>query len=211
MPGGEFRRFSGLPATGPAAGPMSYIAQGKEPQAMPFKPKDFKVATQLPDNEAQAREWQTHNRAWWEENSMRYDWRTKIGFAAGTSDYFNEIDKRFFGAVQQFLPWRDRPFDNLIDFESLKDKDVLEIGVGQGSHAQLIAPHCRSYAGIDITETATKMTCRRLELNKIQAAIFQMDAENLSFHDASFDYIWSWGLSTIQQIPSKFCRKCIGF
>jgi ubiquinone/menaquinone biosynthesis C-methylase UbiE len=92
------------------------------------------------------------------------------------------------------MPWRKVPFDAVIPFDDLRAKDVLEIGVGQGTHAQLLAPRCKSFTGIDLTSNAVDMTSRRLKLFGISGAILQMDAEAMSFADNSFDYIWSWGV-----------------
>ncbi len=131
---------------------------------------------------------------WWESSPMRYDWRRKITAEPGSLEYFREIDDRFFETVRHFMPWQKRPFDSLIDFDSLRRRRVLEIGVGHGSHAQLIAPHSKSFTGIDLTEIACQMTRRRFELLGLKTDIFKMDAENMSFPDESFDYIWSWGV-----------------
>lgn len=125
---------------------------------------------------------------------MRYDWDDPIGAEVGSAEYFAEIDERFFRASRSYLPWRRLPFDRLIPFESLRDLDVLEIGVGHGSHAGLIAPHCRSFTGIDLTERAAKMTARRFAECGIPGRILQMDAESMDFAPGSFDWIWSWGV-----------------
>lgn len=125
---------------------------------------------------------------------MSYDWNRDIGYAESSEEFFREVDRRFFGAVRRFMPWRDLPFDPLIDFRALERQDVLEIGVGSGSHAQLIAERARSYTGIDITEQAVERTSRRLERRGIDARILPMDAEEMSFEDHSFDYVWSWGV-----------------
>lgn len=125
---------------------------------------------------------------------MRYDWREKIFAPPGSKEYFREIDKRFLESSHHYLNWGNQPFDNLIPFANLYDKDVLEIGVGQGTHAQLIAPHCKSFVGIDLTSAATQMTLRRFEIFEEPGTIQQMDAEEMIFADGSFDFIWSWGV-----------------
>jgi hypothetical protein len=102
----------------------------------------FDRPTQLPLDATQHRTWQLANRSWWEASPMRYDWRQDIGHVAGTVEYFQEIDRRFLSTVRSYMPWRDIPFDAIIPFEKLRAWDVLEIGVGQGTHAQLLAPHC---------------------------------------------------------------------
>jgi SAM-dependent methyltransferase len=125
---------------------------------------------------------------------MRYDWREEVKEASGTKEYFEEIDRRFLTSVHKYLPSQKLPFDAMIPFNELGDKDVLEIGVGQGTHAQLIAPRCRSFTGIDLTRHAVEMTSRRFELYKLTGKILQMDAEMMELSDSSFDFIWSWGV-----------------
>ena len=127
--------------------------------------------------------------------SYEYDWSTDLHSEEFSKEFFQEIDDRFFSNAQQYMPWRRRPFEALIDFDGLAEKDVLEIGVGNGSHAQLIAPHARSYWGIDITDYAVKSTSKRMECFGIDdARILRMDAERMGFADESFDFIWSWGV-----------------
>jgi SAM-dependent methyltransferase len=125
---------------------------------------------------------------------MRYDWRESISEEPGTKAYFAEVDRRFFAAARGCLRWHKVPFDSVIPFDQLRDKDVLEIGVGQGTHAHLLSLRCKSYTGIDLTSYASKMTTQRLRLLGLPGKILQMDAEEMEFPDASFDYIWSWGV-----------------
>ena len=151
--------------------------------------------TQLPQDANQARAWQEENRRWWQSHPMRYDWSDRIGFAEFSPEFYREIDRRFFSEARRFMPWRDRPFDQLIPFAELKDARVLEIGVGNGSHAQLLASSAREFVGIDITDYAVESTSKRLQHAGLRnATILQMDAENLTFEDNSFDFIWTWGV-----------------
>lgn len=125
---------------------------------------------------------------------MRYDWREEISHPAGSEAYFEEIDRRFLAAVRPCMPWKHIPFDTIIPFDNLRNKDVLEIGVGQGTHAQLLASRCRSFTGIDLTNSAVEMTRRRFERFNFNGTVLQMDAERMQFADNSFDYVWSWGV-----------------
>jgi SAM-dependent methyltransferase len=158
------------------------------------KAAGFDAPTQLPRGEAQREQWQSANKAWWEASPMRYDWRAAIEAVPGSRDYFAEIDRRFFESARKYLPWKQRPFDSLIPFDALADKDVLEIGVGQGTHAQLMAPCCKSFTGIDLTDHAAGMTAQRLHAFALPGTILCMDAENLTFPASAFDFIWSWGV-----------------
>jgi ubiquinone/menaquinone biosynthesis C-methylase UbiE len=158
------------------------------------KAAGFNRPTQLPRDDAQRRQWQSANKNWWEATPMRYDWRDEISAPPGTESYFREIDRRFLSSAHKYMPWRNVPFDEVIPFERLNDKDVLEIGVGQGTHAQLLAPRCKSFTGIDLTSHAIEMTSQRLKLFNIPGKVLQMDAEEMAFADNSFDFIWSWGV-----------------
>jgi ubiquinone/menaquinone biosynthesis C-methylase UbiE len=154
----------------------------------------FRGPTQLPCDEAQRRNWQSTNRRWWEATPMRYDWREPLTAPAGTKAYFEEVDSRFLTSVYKYMPWQNTPFDPLIPFKELADKDVLEIGTGLGTHAQLLSERCKSFTGIDLTETASASTGQRLRLFGLPGQILQMDAEDMQFNSNSFDYIWSWGV-----------------
>ena len=154
----------------------------------------FDRPTATPFDEQTRRDWQDLNKSWWENSPMRYDWREGVAQEAHSREYFDEIDRRFLDSVRHYMPWRERPFEQWIPYGDLGSKDVLEIGVGQGTHAQLIAPLARSYTGIDLTESATAATGARLHALGIDAQVHRMDAEKMSFADASFDFVWSWGV-----------------
>lgn len=173
-------------------------------------PETFGGPISLPQTPEQAAEWQEVNRSWWERNPMRYDWKEGLGYEEFSPRFYEEIDKRFFSDAKQYLEWVKTPFESLIDFPSLATADVLEIGVGSGSHAELLARHAKSYTGIDLTEYAVKSTTKRLELRRLPASVQRMDAEKMSFPDASFDYVWSWGVihhsANTRQILSEIRR-----
>ena len=158
------------------------------------KLEGFDAPTRMPESNELGKKWQEANKAWWERSPMRYDWREVITHEENTREYFDQIDSRFLEAVRHYMPWRRYPFEQHIPYEELPQLDVLEIGVGQGTHAQLIARHCKTFVGIDLTERASKATRSRLELMGISGEIHQMDAERMIFPDRSFDFIWSWGV-----------------
>jgi len=161
-----------------------------------FVPKTFDSPEGIPSGKCELNDWQSANRDFWESNPMRYDWKKKNSYDEGSIEFFHEIDRVFFNEIKAIMPWRKIPFDNLISFGTLKNKSILEIGVGMGSHAALIAPYSKSYTGIDLTEYAFKMTSKRMELSQLHPnyKIIRMNAEKLDFSDNSFDLVWSWGV-----------------
>lgn len=160
----------------------------------PEIPVGFDTPTALPRSAEEAQRWQVQNRAWWEKNPMRYDSGSAIGHTEFTPEFYEEIDRRFFASAERYLPSRQRPFDALIPFDTLPSLDVLEIGVGNGSHAALLARHAKSFNGIDLTDYAVRSTTERLRHAGLSGRVQQMDAERMTFPDASFDFIWTWGV-----------------
>jgi 2-polyprenyl-3-methyl-5-hydroxy-6-metoxy-1,4-benzoquinol methylase len=157
-------------------------------------PEEFNSPTGLPDNADETRKWQQANKSWWEQNPMRYDWDDDLSQDENDRRFFQEIDRRFFHSAGLFLPGRNEPFDCLIDFDTLGDKRVLEIGVGCGTHAQMLASRAGEYKGIDLTDYAITTTSKRFEVFGLNGTLQQMDAEAMTFEDNSFDLVWSWGV-----------------
>ena len=84
----------------------------------------------LPRDDVERAQWQEANKAWWESTTMRYDWREAIAHEKHSKEYFDEIDRRFLSSVRTYMPWRERPFEQLIPYAELRSMDALEIGVG---------------------------------------------------------------------------------
>lgn len=176
-------------------------------------PEGFDDPTALPETAEQARQWQQANRDWWEQHPMRYDFSESVEIAENSREFYEEIDRRFFRDASTYLPYKTTPFEGLIDLGSLASQDVLEIGVGMGSHAQLLASRSKSFAGIDLTSYAVKSTSARMKVAGLERpgiTIRQMDAEKLEFPDNSFDLVWSWGVihhsSNTRQILKEIHR-----
>jgi SAM-dependent methyltransferase len=80
-------------------------------------------------------------------------------------------------------------------FEEAAGKDVLEVGVGMGSdHQRLAEAGPRSLRGIDLTERAIEHTRARFEAFGLRSELAVGNAEALPFPDASFDFVYSWGV-----------------
>ena len=141
---------------------------------------------------------------------MRYDWKETVKFEEFSEAFYKAIDGRFFENVYETMPNHRIPFDNLIDFAGLGTKNVLEIGVGNGSHAQLLATHAGSFTGIDITDYAIQSTKKRIEVFGLTANITRMGTEHMAFKDSTFDFLWSWGAihhsSNAEQIVKEIYR-----
>ena len=152
------------------------------------------MSTQV-EEEAAPRALQDENVRWWEHNPMVYDNFRGEGMPAAREE-FERVDRRFFSRCASWFAQApgERPFSGLIPFERLRGKRVLEIGCGSGAHARLLAESGCDLTCIDITHAGVEMTRRRLALYGLRADVRRMDAEAMEFPDASFDFVWSWGV-----------------
>lgn len=137
---------------------------------------------------------QSNNQEWWQENPMTYDWEETMSYAYGSREWYEEVDRRFHEASYFAKSNGDIPFGRFMRPEIVKDKDVLEVGCGMGTHASMLIRSGARLTAIDLTERAIAMTRRRLELFGLQGTVRQADAEHLPFADNSFDTVWSWGV-----------------
>ena len=80
------------------------------------------------------------------------------------------------------------------EFESSRNLKLLDIGCGTGWVVCEYARHGAEVTGIDLTEAATLIARKRLQLYGLNADIKEADAENLPFEDESFDMVTSMGV-----------------
>lgn len=142
---------------------------------------------------------QENNRLWWEQNPMVYDWNRTMTAPEGTPDWFREVDHRFYEGSRWFghrnYP-KTRPFSQLIDYETLAGKRVLEVGCGAGTIAGLIAGAgaTSQLVAMDLSSRAAKLTRQRFDLFQLRGDVLQSDGQVLPFPDCTFDCVWSWGV-----------------
>jgi SAM-dependent methyltransferase len=132
-------------------------------------------------------------RRWWTDHPMVYDWSDRPRDLTD-AEYLAEVERRFLSESWFAQPDGAPPYSGLIPFSQLAGKDVLEIGCGSGVHARLLAAAGAHVSAVDLTPTAVEMTRCRLELHGLQGTVVEADAESLPFADASFDFVWSWGV-----------------
>lgn len=137
---------------------------------------------------------QAASREWWERSPMTYDWRGESRAQALSPEWFDDQDRRTAIAHQNFATERT-PFDRLIPYASLAGQEVLEIGMGSGFHAELLARAGALVTGIDLTQAAVDRTTRRFELRGLTGRFEQWDAEQVRPEfESKFRFVWSWGV-----------------
>ena len=124
---------------------------------------------------------QVHN--FWSEKSCGEVYA--IGSVA-SERYKNETHNRY--KLEPYIK-------SFAQFESFRDKDVLEIGVGMGSDHSLIAmSQPTNLWGIDLTQRSIDHTSTRFKILGLKSNLSVGNAEKLSFRNNQFDAIYSWGV-----------------
>lgn len=153
-------------------------------------------------------------RRWWNENPMSYDVDDPIPHPPGSTGYFRELDGRVFHPrVLRLTAGPDgRPFSRFVDFTAVRGRDVLEVGCGSGFAVQLFAEAGARTTAVDLTDWAVETTRARLAAFGLEAEALQGDGEALTFPDASFDLVFSWGVihhtSDMGRALAELVRVC---
>lgn len=113
--------------------------------------------------------------------------------AIGSREFFERADATFYRWNEPLHAPEGR-FARLFDYESYRGKRVLEVGCGMGCMAMNWAQHGAHVTAVDLNPVAVTQTRRRFELFGLDGEIQEVDGERLPFGDATFDYVYSWGV-----------------
>ncbi len=117
------------------------------------------------------------------------------------------LDERFRGDCTAFFDAYDAARYRLeghiprcLDDLDVRDKRVLEIGLGQGAESEGLVRRGARWTGIDLTAEAVHRVSLRLELHGLSyEGIAQASATAIPFADESFDVVFSHGV--LHHIP----------
>lgn len=105
-----------------------------------------------------------------------------------------KLTKAFFENYTTYRYQKEHHLLDIVDWESAKGKDVLEIGLGIGADSVRWGRNAGTYTGIDLTHEAVRTTKIHFETMELEGAIMQGNAEHLPFEDNSFDIVYSHGV-----------------
>jgi ubiquinone/menaquinone biosynthesis C-methylase UbiE len=104
------------------------------------------------------------------------------------------LTKEFFENYTTFRYQKEHQLLKIVDWESAKGKDVLEIGLGVGADSVRWGRNAKTYTGIDLTHEAVRTTKAHFKMMGLEGNIIQGNAENLPFENNSFDIVYSHGV-----------------
>jgi SAM-dependent methyltransferase len=125
-------------------------------------------------------------------------------------DFHNErFSDEFRGAQDKYYAALSDCFEDYYAgiAEAAKGRDVLEYGCATGLNSRRIAPLCNSITGIDISDVAISEANQIASEEHIENARFHvMNAEDMSFDEASFDLVFGSGIIHHLDLESSFCE-----
>src|SRR3546814_9176077 len=89
------------------------------------------------------------------------------------------------------MPW----LSDVVPFDEMRDRAVLEIGFGPGYDALSFLQAGADYHGIDLTPENIERTRKHLGYYGFEPDVRQGDAEHLPHPDGTFDIVYSNGLN----------------
>ena len=106
----------------------------------------------------------------------------------GSKQYFDEVEKRKY-FIEPHIP-------EFAQFESWKDKEVLEIGCGIGTDSINFARAGAKLTVVELSEKSLEITKKRFAAYGLKAEFVLADAEYISkiFPEKKFDLVYSFGV-----------------
>lgn len=133
-------------------------------------------------------EMQRRVQAYW--NAKPCDWDLSAAHAL-TPTFFLEVQAERY-RLQPHIP-------ALIARYDWAGKRVLEVGTGVGTDARQLIQRGAIYTGINADAGSTLASATALQTFRLPGRVLQMDATDMDFRDASFDFVYTFGV--LHHIP----------
>ena len=152
------------------------------------------------------------NKEYWDKNPMTYKPFNRVELFPKEFSERELKNKMDFDLLNNFYLkenlYLDKFFRGLNQINFLKDSSVLDIGCGWGSSTKYLSKFSKKVTSIDISSVAIAGAKKNLSFTDIKNfELFEMDAQNLSFKDNSYDFIYSWGVIHHSAEPEKIIKQ----
>ncbi|MER3546466.1 MAG: hypothetical protein C4338_02230 [Rhodanobacteraceae bacterium] len=118
-------------------------------------------------------------------NAERIMGHTISKHGRGTDAYFADLEVQRFRSHRHLQGWIE---------SMVPGRHVLEIGCGIGLDSARMARHGLRVTAVDLTVVGPATAARRAQAHGLDARYLCADAEHLPFPDATFDYVYSFGV-----------------
>lgn len=118
----------------------------------------------------------------------------------GLSDSFAGNHAKFFAEYDQYRYSHERHILEALDRFDWRDKDVLEIGLGQGEDSEQLIKRGARWSGLDLTREAVERVKVRADVHQLPIQDIKVgSALDIPYPDDSFDIVFSLGV--LHHIP----------
>lgn len=124
-------------------------------------------------------------RAFWEDNPVA---AAAVPYEPGTAEWYEFYDTLREANEPVEMSYR------LHEYRSFVGARVLDVGCGNGYVLSRFAREGARTTGIDLTSRAVELSSRRFELQGLPGEFTVGSAEDLPFHDGTFDAVTSMGV-----------------
>lgn len=136
-------------------------------------------------------------RQYW--NSKVADWKIAT-HPPGTREFFEEIEGYRFEKLEYL--------EKRVDYAGYADKDVLDVGCGVGNDTARFAEGGAHVTAIDISPRAIELTECNFRQRRLPGRFLLMDAEQMSFADATFDLVYCHTVLQFTPRPPRLVEEC---
>lgn len=118
---------------------------------------------------------------------------------AGTAEFFRELDDYRFDKLR-YLP-------QVVDFNSYKDRRILEVGCGVGVDLARFALSGARVTGVDLSPTAVHLAQQNFRQQGLKGDFCVMNGEELQLADNSFDVTYAHGVLQYTANPQRMIHE----
>lgn len=113
----------------------------------------------------------------------------------GLHEQFHDDYEKFFTDYDRFRYQNERHLPTCIDALNVAGKQILEIGLGEGSDSEHLIRQGARWSGVDLTSESVDRVRTRLTLRKLPyEELTQGSVLDLPFADDTFDMVFSHGV-----------------
>jgi SAM-dependent methyltransferase len=118
----------------------------------------------------------------------------------GSRGFFDDLDQYHFEKLHH-LP-------RLIDFDSYRDRAVLEVGCGAAVDLARFARGGARATGVDVAASAIELARTNFAQQGLQGDLRVADGEHLPFTDDTFDLVYAHGVVQYTPDPQRLVDEC---
>lgn len=134
---------------------------------------------------------------YWNKNVS--NWKVANHLEVGSEAYFKEVERYRFDKLEYL--------EEAVQFDSMSEKIVLDIGCGLGTDTSRFARAGAIVTGVDIAPRAVQLARKNFAWRGLPGTFENMDGEALALPDGSFDFVYCHTVLHFTEDPEAMIRE----